>query len=90
MLRKISILLACAMGVGCSLDTLPSITNIQGDMLPPPRPGVAAMFRGLMVPVPGGRVNASGGNLFLSRRDMSVGTRVQEWVVGASWNSATG
>ncbi len=90
MLRVVSILLVCAISFGCGLESLPTITNIQGEMVPPPRPGVASMFSGLMVPVPGGRVNASGGNLFLARRDMSVGTRVHEWAVGSAWNSATG
>ncbi len=90
MFRTISIYLACATLIGCGTESLPITTNISGEMLPPPRPGVASMYRGLMVPVPGARVNASGGNLYVERRDMSVGTRVYDWAVGAVWNSASG
>ncbi|MDP6978120.1 MAG: RHS repeat-associated core domain-containing protein [Myxococcota bacterium] len=90
MLRTLSILFTCAALVGCSAESLPIATNISGNMIPPPRSGVASMYRGLMVSVPGGAVNASGGNLHITRSDMSVGTRVHEWGVGAVWNSAAG
>jgi RHS repeat-associated protein len=58
--------------------------------LPAPRPGIVTYFEQLMVPVPGGLVNASGGNLHVQRDDISLDTRIGEWSVGAVWNSATG
>lgn len=61
-----------------------------GLLIPPPRAGVVELFDGLMVPVPGGLVNASGGNLHIARDDLSVDTQVGEWKVGAVWNSAAG
>ncbi len=62
----------------------------RGLQIPRPRAGVAEVFKGLMVNVPGGRVNASGGNLLISREDMTVDSQVGTWAVGAVWNSASG
>jgi RHS repeat-associated protein len=42
-----------------------------------------------LVPVPGGLVNAAGGNLIVRRRDLSVDTPLGSWTVGAIYNSAT-
>lgn len=62
----------------------------EGTLFPRPRPGVARFFEDLMVSVPGGRVNASGGNLFVTRADLSVDTRIGAWEVMAVWNSSAG
>jgi RHS repeat-associated protein len=90
MLRKLVVLLALLVLAGCGNETLPISTSIGGEMIPPPRPGIASLYSGLMFPVPGGRVNASGGNLYIARSDMSVDTQVRGWSVGAVWNSANG
>ena len=43
-----------------------------------------------VIDVPGGRVNAIGGNLLIQRTDMELETVLGSWSVGASWNSSTG
>lgn len=70
--------------------TVPLVGCFDGLRLPRPRPGSLEMFKELMVRVPGGRVNAYGGNLFIAREDLSVDTQIGEWTVGAVWNSAVG
>jgi RHS repeat-associated protein len=42
-----------------------------------------------LVPVPGGLVNAAGGNLIVRRRDLSLDTPLGTWTIGATYNSTT-
>jgi RHS repeat-associated protein len=92
MIRKLSLALIVVVVVlsGCGIGEVIPPVHIQGSLIPVPRPGVATIFVPLMVPVPGGRVNTSGGNLHVSRSDMMVDTRVSEWAIGTVWNSANG
>ena len=51
----------------------------------------SAEFRSAgLVPVPGGTVDAAGGNLMVRRSDLSVDTALGTVAVEATWNSATG
>ncbi|MCP4039108.1 MAG: hypothetical protein GY733_19370, partial [bacterium] len=53
--------------------------------MPQPRPGLLDAAQQLMVDVPGGQVNAYGGNLYIERKDLTLDTRVGQWTVGAVW-----
>ncbi|HEX5633081.1 MAG TPA: hypothetical protein VFX50_07635, partial [Gemmatimonadales bacterium] len=55
-----------------------------------PRPGVVELTALARVPVPGGHVNAAGGNYFHERVDLSLDTRVGPYAFGAVYNSAWG
>ena len=53
-------------------------------------PGAPEFARPGLVPVPGGVVNAAGGNLIVRRTDLSVDSVLGTLRVEASWNAATG
>ncbi len=53
-----------------------------------PMPGQSQWRAPALVPVPGALLDAVSGNLLLSRRDLSIDTRLGTYVLGAVWNSA--
>jgi RHS repeat-associated protein len=55
-----------------------------------PEPGAPAYRRPGLVPVPGGAVNAAGGNLIVERLDLSIDTILGTWEVRATLDSAGG
>ena len=55
-----------------------------------PAPGAPQYQALAMLPVPGGAVNVAGGNLIVSRTDLSIDTRLGTHRVGATYNSADG
>ncbi|MAE93814.1 MAG: hypothetical protein CL910_04070 [Deltaproteobacteria bacterium] len=59
-----------------------------GSPMPPPAAGDVAYQRLAHVPVPGGTVNAAGGNGMFRRVDLSIDTHLGTWEIGAVWNSA--
>ncbi|MCH7866563.1 MAG: hypothetical protein IH881_02625 [Myxococcales bacterium] len=84
--RVLVLVAAAALYMGC----LGCSAWETGLRIPQPRSGVARVFEDLMLPVPGGHVNAYGGNLFVVRGDLAVDTRIGDWQVEAVWNSAAG
>jgi RHS repeat-associated protein len=54
-----------------------------------PQGGLLEYQRHGLVPVPGGLVNAAGGNLIVRRRDLSLDTPLGTWTIGAIYNSTT-
>lgn len=60
---------------------------IPGPLLEP-EPGAPAYRQLGLVDVPGGFVNAAGGNLIVERLDMSIDTIMGTWEVGATLDSA--
>jgi RHS repeat-associated protein len=52
-------------------------------------PGLPRYQRPAAIPVPGGIVNAAGGNLLVPRLDLSIDTRLGTRAVGAVYNSKT-
>src|SRR5262245_52468538 len=55
-----------------------------------PSPGMPEYEERNFVPVPGGSVNAAGGNLLLEREDMSLDTPLGTQRVTSTYNSANG
>ncbi len=55
-----------------------------------PRPGRVELTALARVPVPGGHVNAAGGNYFHERLDLALDTRLGPFALGAVYNSAWG
>ncbi len=55
-----------------------------------PSAGIPYYQRFAAVPVPGGLVNAAGGNLYVAREGIRQATLLGEFAVGAAYNSATG
>lgn len=61
--------------------------------LPPqlsPSPGMRDLTSFARVPVPGGHVNAAGGNYFHERVDLALETRLGPFSIGAAYNSSGG
>ncbi len=56
----------------------------------PAAPGLPEYQEGLALSVPGGRVNLAGGNLMISRVDLSIDTHLGTREIGATYNSASG
>jgi len=54
-----------------------------------PSAGLPRWQQAALVPVPGGAVNAAGGNLLVRRTDLALDTRLGTWEVGAVYNSAS-
>ena len=52
-------------------------------------PGLPLYQEVAAVPVPGGVVNAAGGNLLVRRVDLAIDTRLGTWEIGAIYNSKT-
>jgi RHS repeat-associated protein len=50
-------------------------------------PGLPRWQQAAIVPVPGGAVNAAGGNLLVRRTDLALDTRLGTWEIGAVYNS---
>ena len=55
-----------------------------------PTPGLIEITASSRVPVPGGHVNAAGGNFFHERVDLALDTRLGPFAIGAVYNSAWG
>ncbi|MFI5320023.1 MAG: RHS repeat domain-containing protein [Myxococcota bacterium] len=55
-----------------------------------PRPGLVELSELARVAVPGGHVNAAGGNYFHERVDLALDTRLGPFAIGAVYNSAWG
>ena len=55
-----------------------------------PSPGLVEFTEFARVPVPGGHVNAAGGNYFHERVDLELETRLGPFAVGAVYNSSWG
>lgn len=55
-----------------------------------PQPGVRASDELALIPVPGGAVNAAGGNFRFERRDLALDTRLGRLAIGAVYNSSGG
>lgn len=64
------------------------LTGCDGLMIPPPRPGITSVTQSLMVKVPGGQVNAIGGNLHITRTDITLDTLIGNWPISQVYNSA--
>ena len=54
-----------------------------------PVPGLPAYQIPAAIPVPGGVVNAAGGNLLVRRVDLAIDTHLGTREIGATYNSAT-
>ena len=76
--------------VGCLGGCDGEFPGFGGFGIPRPRSGILDAARELMVEIPGGRVNAYGGNLHIARNDFSLDTRIGTWLVGAVWNASSG
>jgi RHS repeat-associated protein len=55
-----------------------------------PRAGLLEFMALSRIPVPGGHVNAAGGNYFHERVDLELDTRLGPFAIGAVYNSASG
>jgi YD repeat-containing protein len=60
------------------------------DARPRPTSGAPQYQLPCMIPVPGGRVNAAGGNLMIDRLDMSIDTILGTQEIRATYNAASG
>jgi len=60
-----------------------------GGNIPAPSAGVPRYQRLGLIVVPGGAVNAAGGNLLVERTDLSIDTRIGTRELGAVYNSAS-
>jgi len=68
---------------------LATLGCVPGDTLGA-SPGVPEYQQPGLVPVPGGTVNAAGGNLMVERVDLSLDTVMGTWPLRAVYNSASG
>jgi RHS repeat-associated protein len=66
---------------------LPTAGCVPGELLIP-EPGVPQYRQLGLVPVPGGFVNAAGGNLVAERLDLSIDTILGTWEIRAHYDSA--
>ncbi len=74
-----------------SLLALGSALAGAGSCQPPPlspQPGLPEYQQRLLVPVPGGAVNAAGNNLRVMREDLSLDTRIGGYSLGAVYDAA--
>lgn len=77
-------------GLACAVLPLLGIKlNCPGPPLAP-APGLPQYQELAALAVPGGLVNVAGGNLIVSRTDLSLDTHLGTFTVGATYNSAAG